>query len=258
MPEMADVEVLKRRFNEELKGQTISGARILNPALVKGVSGLDKKLAGKKIGDACRYGKYLFIKAGDGYLILHFGLTGHLIFEPDKNKKLPAGAMLVLTTAPYHLIYEGGRIFGMAGWCADLDDFIKEKKLGPDAAAISEEDFLEKMAGLKGAVKPALMDQQKLAGIGNVYADEILFQAGVHPQVPVKSLAHERLKKIYAQIHRVHEAAVKVKAVRTLMPEWALMRIRKTSKECPKCGTPLKNGLVNNRETLFCPHCQHL
>lgn len=258
MPEMADIEVLKRRFNEEIKGQIVAGVKVLNPALVK-MAGLEKKLTGKKIHESQRYGKYLFVKIdSEGWLVVHFGLTGHFIFKKDNPKELSLQAMLVISTDKLHLIYEASHVFGSVSWCDDPQEFIKDKKLGPDAGAISEEDFLHTLRSSKGAVKPALMDQHKIAGVGNVYADEILFQAGIHPQVPLKSLSVERLKKIYTQLHRVHEAAVKVNAVRTQMPDWALMKIRKTTLLCPKCGTSLKNVLVNGRETLFCPRCQGL
>ncbi len=256
MPEMADVEVLKRRFNEEMKGATITGLKILNPALVK-VSDLEKRLTGEKILEAQRYGKYLFIKINaNGWLIIHFGLTGHLIFEKELPQKFSSEAMLVISTDLFHLIYEAGRIFGMVGWCNAPQDFIQEKKMGPDAGAISKAEFLKRMRGLKGAVKPALMDQHKIAGVGNVYADEILFQAEIHPQESIKNLTEEQLKTIYDQLHRVHDAAVKVDAVRTRMPEWAMMKIRKTSRICPKCGKKLEMTLLNNRETLTCPQCQ--
>jgi formamidopyrimidine-DNA glycosylase len=258
MPEMADVEVLKRRFNDELKGQKITGVKILNKALVK-TTGLVDKLTGNKILESRRYGKYLFVQIdGDGWLVMHFGLTGHLIFEKGKEKKPSSRAMMVIFTDKLDLIYEATHVFGMAAWCDNPEAFIKEKKMGPDAAEASEDDFLEIMQGLKGAVKPALMDQHKLAGVGNVYADEVLFQAGIHPQTSIKNLTAADLKKIHSQIHRVHEAAVKVGAVRTQMPPWALMRVRKTTQICPKCGKKVKNVLVNNRETLFCPHCQPL
>lgn len=259
MPEMADIEVLKRRFNEEITGQTIVSVTILNPAILKGIPGLEAKLTGKKILESRRYGKYLFTQLENhGYLILHFGLTAKLIFEKDRNQKPAPDDMLILRLKDVDLIYRGGRIFGMAGWTADPQAFINEKELGPDAGAVTEEEFLHIMRSSKGAVKPALLDQHKMAGVGNVYADEILFQAGIHPQVPVKSLSGERLKKIYEQIHRVHKHAVEVDAVRTRMPDWALMKIRKTTMLCPQCGASLKSIQVNSRETIFCTRCQHL
>jgi formamidopyrimidine-DNA glycosylase len=258
MPEMADVEVLKRRFNEELRGQKITGVQVLNPALVK-TEDLEKKLTGQKIQEAQRYAKYLFLKIdAKGWLVVHFGLTGHLVFEEDRDKKIPSSAMLVISTDKLNLIYIAYRVFGSVDWCAGPDDFIREKKLGPDAAAISKEDFVETFHGLKGAVKPALMDQHKVSGIGNVYADEILFQAKIHPQAPLKDLTASQLKEIYAQIHRVHEAAVKVEAVRTKMPDWAIMKVRKTTKACPRCGSKLKDIQLSRRETYVCPKCQIL
>lgn len=259
MPEMADVEVLKRRCNEELKDQTITGVKILNPALVKGAPGLEQKLTGRGILSAERYGKYLFIKLSpQDYLILHFGLTGRLVFEKDKNKRISSEAMLIISTDSFQLIYEGGKIFGMAGWCEAPKNFIAEKKLGPDAGEVSEETFVDIVRSSKGAIKPVLLDQQKIAGVGNVYADEILLQAGVHPQVPVKGLTVARIKKIFEEIHRIHDSAVRVNAVRTEMPAWALMKTRKVSTLCPKCAGGLRNTLVNSRETIYCPSCQHL
>lgn len=256
---MADVEVLKRRCNEELKDQTITAVKILNPALVKNAPGLEAKMTGRKILSSERYGKYLFIKLDPlVYLILHFGLTGRLVFERDKDKRPGHEAMLIISTESFQLIYEAGKIFGMAGWCDDPRDFIAAKKLGPDAGEVSEDVFVDIVRSSRGAIKPVLLDQQKLAGVGNVYADEILLQAGIHPQVPVKSLTVERIKKVFSEIHRIHESSVKVNAVRTEMPSWALMKTRKTSTQCPKCAGELRNTLVNSRETIFCPRCQHL
>lgn len=260
MPEMADVEVIRRRWNEELKDRVITEVKVLNPALIKGSPGLEKKLTGRKILGSARYGKYLFVKLDPphGYLVLHFGLTGRLVFEKDKNKKQGPEAMLVISTEVFDLIYEAGKIFGMAGWCSDPENFIAEKKLGPDAAAVSEEIFVDIIRSSKGAIKPVLLDQQRIAGVGNVYADEILLQAGIHPQVPVKTLTVERIKKVFAEIHRIHENALRVNAVRTEMPAWALMKTRKVSTLCPKCMGELRNMLVNSRETIYCPRCQHL
>lgn len=256
MPEMADVEVVKRRFQENLIGEKITGVKILNPALVK-VPDLEKKITGQKILDARRYGKYLFLKIdAAGWMIVHFGLTGHLLFEKDKHKKYAPSAMLILTTDSFLLIYQAYKVFGSVDWCAEPEDFIREKKLGPDAGSVSENDFVKILRTTKGAVKPALMDQHKIAGVGNVYADEILFQTRIHPKTSVADLTDEQLRKVFAAIHKVHEAAVKVHAVRTKMPEWAFMRVRKTTHQCPNCGGKFKNILVNNRETFFCPHCQ--
>lgn len=256
MPEMADVEVLKRYFNAELRGEKIVGVQVLNPALIR-MDDIEGKLTGRKIRGARRYAKYLFLEIdAAGWLVMHFGLTGHLVFEKEKDQKPPAGAMLVIETDRLQIIYKATRVFGMVGWTESPEAFVEEKELGPDAAEIPESEFVERMRAARGAVKPALMDQHKVSGIGNVYADEILFQAKIHPKSSLKDLTVPQLKEIYAEIHRVHEAAVKVGAVRTEMPEWAIMKVRKSSKVCPRCSGKLTDLRLNGRETVVCPNCQ--
>lgn len=221
MPEMADVEVYKRKLN--------------------------------RIAEAHRYGKYLFLKSGKGYLVLHFGLTGHLKFV-QKDKK-PESGTVVLETEDTKVVYEPG-LYGKMDRCENIDAFVEKKKLGPDAGSVPEKEFMRIIGKSAGAIKTALMDQHKISGIGNVYADEILFQSKIHPLTPAKKIPEGSLEKIYHEIHRVHQAAVKVGAERPKMPAWALMKTRHSTRICPSCDKVLKNIKVNGRETFFCEHCQ--
>jgi formamidopyrimidine-DNA glycosylase len=258
MPELPDIELLKREILKKACGQTICIVRVLEPKLVK-TENFRKKVEGRKIQDAERHGKYLFLKLGSSeYLVLHFGLTGELSIQPVTDKKLPPSSLLVLETEKLLLVYYARQLFGLAECCESIEGYLKEKELGPDAASVSEKKFSEIFHRGSGAVKPALMDQHKLAGIGNVYADEILFQARLHPKTPLKNLTEADLKKVHAQIRRVFDWAYKVEGDRSEMPKESLMRNRKTSQKCPRCGGKVQEIAVGGRETFFCTACQKL
>jgi formamidopyrimidine-DNA glycosylase len=220
---------------------------------------LGEGLRGRTFESTERHGKYLFVKLdGDGgWLVLHFGMTGDLNYYKAPEKEPEYDQVLFRFANGYHLAYVSKRKLGEVRLVDDKDAFIGEHGLGPDVMA---EDFdYERFKGTfgqkRGMVKSALMDQSTLAGIGNVYSDEILFQAGIHPQRKVRDLDEEELREIYECLKEVLETAMEHDAEPADFPDSYLIPHR-GEERCPCCDGELQSVKVSGRTAYYCPQRQ--
>jgi formamidopyrimidine-DNA glycosylase len=147
-------------------------------------------------------------------------------------------------------------MFGEVDHTRDVNQYIKKRGLGPDALAVSREQFKDLLAGKKSSIKSALMDQKLLAGIGNVYSDEILFQARVHPQNRVDRLSEKTLEKIYRMMKSVLKKTISYQADPHRVPKNWLLPRRKKGANCPRCGKELHRVTIMQRSAYVCPRCQ--
>lgn len=259
MPELPDVEVFKRYVDSTSLHQEVQRVRVLEPDLLKGVSAqaLGQHLKGKRFTGTHRHGKFLFIRADeDGWLLMHFGMTGKLEYghwhgEPPKY----TGAMIEFEDQA-GLAYVAPRKLGRIGWTDDPDAFARDQDLGPNADALSLSQFRELADGRKGAVKAWLMDQTAMAGIGNVYSDEILFRAGIHPGSQVRNLDKDRIAHLHRAMGQVLAQAIKAQADPEKMPKSFLLPNRKEGAPCPGCGGKLERTTAAGRSSYYCPKCQ--
>src|SRR5215217_3969875 len=191
MPELPDVEVFKRYLNAISLHQKIESVEVRNSKILGIVSAskLQSTLKGRMFESTRRHGKNLFVELDDGgWLLMHFGMTGRLKYFKDIDQDPPHDRLLISFENRYHLAFDCQRMLGKVDLIEDLEEFIGEKKLGPDLLELDYLCFRERFEGRKGAVKSALMNQQVVAGVGNIYSDEILFQARVHPVTEVGRL----------------------------------------------------------------------
>ncbi len=257
MPELPDVETFKRYMNETALHHKIDKVNISAPKLVKNVSAatIKRRLKGQKFDAIKRHGKYLFAHLNNDYwIIFHFGMTGYLKYFKDQNEQPPHVRMQVNFSNNYHLAYDCRRKFGEIDGVTNPDDFIKEKELGPDPIEdeIDFKTFKELFNNRTGAVKSALMNQQILAGIGNIYSDEILFQAKIFPGKSLNKIDDKELKKIYRMMNKVLEKAIKVKADPEKMPNFYLIHHRNPGDDCPKCDGKIKKKTIGGRSSYYC------
>lgn len=265
MPELPDVERFKRVLDEHALGKTIedvvvSDARILGDLSVRTFSA---RLRGSRILEAWRHGKHLMAKLDrGGWLTMHFGMTGALSFI-DSPEQEPAFTRVRLDFAKHGcLAYVNKRMLGRVGVAKDASDFIAEEKLGPDALdpRLDLAAFETAVHGLRRDVKSVLMDQEIIAGIGNIYSDEILFQARINPRAPVNTLTAAELKRLFDTMRQVLETAVARGAgseeFTDRMPKGSLLPQRKAGGICPRCGSPLKVFKLGGRTAYCCPRCQ--
>ncbi len=138
----------------------------------------------------------------------------------------------------------------------DFDEFMEEEGIGPDALALSLDDFRDLCAHRRGSIKSLLMNQKAIAGIGNVYSDEILFQAGVHPAAQVKKLTDARIKEAHRWMRKVLHTAIERKANPEKMPRTYLLPHREDGAPCPRGEGEIKTMKVNGRTCYYCPQRQ--
>ena len=265
MPELPDVEIYKRRLargalRKKITHVAVGDARILGKLSPRNFR---SHLLGRKLLSTRRHGKHLLAKIeGDGWLTLHFGMTGDLRFFKDAEPR-PRFTRICLDLAQRgHLAYINKRMIGRVGLAPNADAFIAAEKLGPDALDrdFTLAAFKKAIAGTRRDVKSVLMDQQVVAGIGNIYADEILFQARIDPRARLDKLDAARLARLHRAIGTAlrmaiaHGAGSEEMAER--MPKSALLPQRHKGGHCPHCGGPLKTTKIGGRTTYFCPRCQ--
>jgi len=259
MPELPDVEVFKRYVNSTSLHQKIESVEVRNTKILGGVSAgkLQSTLKGRMFESTRRYGKNLFVELDDGgWLLMHFGMTGRLKYFKDMDQDPPHDRFLISFENQYHLAFDCQRMLGKVDLIEDLEKFIGEKKLGPDLLELDSVSFRERFGGRKGAVKSALMNQQVVAGVGNIYSDEILFQARVHPGTEVGRLDDAALEKLFRETRRVLKAAIERGADPQKLPNSFLLSHRREGEKCPRGNGEIRKIKAAGRTAYYCPACQ--
>lgn len=260
MPELPDVEYFRTYLNATSLHRKIEDVDIRSADILKGATArtLRRRLRGQSLISATRHGKFLFAEIeDDGWLVLHFGMTGFLDYSNEKE--LPPHARVVIRFRDgSRLIYDCQRKIGLVSLTDDLERFVADHELGPDAMdpKLEFDRFLDRVSGRRGSIKSTLMNQKVLAGVGNEYSDEILFQAGVHPERKVDRLDEDTLRKIYRTMRRVLRVTAEKKADPERMPRSYLLPRREKGGRCPRCGARLSEKRVSGRTAIFCGKCQ--
>jgi formamidopyrimidine-DNA glycosylase len=259
MPELPEVETFKRYLDGTSLHQRITNVEVRDAYVLKSVSPreLARRLTGRRFENSVRHGKHLLVRTGDEFwLRLHFGMTGS--FEYLKNEQeAPKTARVIFRFANNcRLAFDDQRKFGEIELINDVDEFLQTRGLGPDALEISLSQFKAIVGNHRGAVKAILLNQQLIAGIGNLYADEILFRARIHPAMNAARLSEKDLRRLFHATHYVLGKAIALKTDFNRLPKSWLLTHRGKGGRCPRCGRALKSALIGGRTSWFCAHCQ--
>jgi formamidopyrimidine-DNA glycosylase len=260
MPEAPDVEIYTQYFADKALKQEILEVDITDTKILDEISKktLTEWLKGKKFTDCKRYGKYLLAETNDSdSLYLHFGMTGYLEYFKTKKEAPKHARILFHLKSGHTLTYMNQRLLGHVGKVNSVEDLKKVKDLGPDLKEIAFEEFSKTIQTSRAAVKTGLMNQKYFCGIGNIYSDEILYQAGIHPETKCSDLSEKEIKTLYEKMHEVFKIAVEKGANPQRMPDSFLLHHRDSDQNCPKKGHgKLKSKKVSGRRAWFCPNCQ--
>ncbi|HEX9163797.1 MAG TPA: DNA-formamidopyrimidine glycosylase family protein [Thermoanaerobaculia bacterium] len=254
MPELPEVELYCRYFAEHALRQKLAGVRVRDERVLGNLrkEKLAKALRGRSFRAVRRHGKHLFADASDVWLHLHFGMTGDLAYYRDDE---PRFARVVFDfTNGAHLAFEDMRIFGVVDLTPDPAGYIAEHRLGPDPLdrAFTLRKFRKIVDGRRGTIKSLLMSQDVIAGIGNLYADETLFQTSIHPRRPVNDLSAADLKNVFESMRRILREVIARKARGAgYLPRY-LIPHREEGASCPRCGGTIERTVVFGRTTYFC------
>ena len=272
MPELPEVETIKNELTSRVNGRRITGVTLDWEGIVKKPSLKEfcSRLIGQQITGLSRRGKYLIFSLESGQaLIIHLKMTGSLLMnhaadEPSKHIR----AVLHLDNGA-ELRFRDPRKFGAMWLVKDTSSVVG--KLGPEPleADFTARVLAERLARRKAPIKPLLLDQNFVAGIGNMYADEALYDAKIHPLRPASSLSREEITRLHKTICEVLQAAITSKGASVenyFRPGGELgtahfeFRVAHGlgGKLCARCGAPIERIVVRNRGTYFCPRCQSL
>ncbi len=258
MPELPDVAIFKRYLDATALHQEIEDVAVEDPYVLKGITpeALREGVRGHAFDSTRRHGKYLFAALGEGAggVVLHFGMTGSLKYFQRPEASPEYDQVRFHFTNGYQLAYLSQRKLGEVRFIESFKTFIEERDLGPDVLAedFDYERFKETFGRRGGMVKSALMDQSTLAGIGNVYSDEILFQMGLHPRRKVQDLRPEELRELYDTLQEVLKTAIAHDARPADFPESYLTPYR-GEEDCPCCEGKLEKIEVGGRAGYYCP-----
>ena len=217
-------------------------------------------LRGATVTDVRRRGKQILIDLDRGLLYVHLGMTGKLLWDAPLTKYTRAQLQL----EDGLLIYDDTRMFGRVEFFADPPDMLT--RVGPDALTISFEDFYARLKRHKGRIKAVLLNQAFLAGVGNIYADESLFAAGIHPKTAAQRLSKTRAQKLHTHLLEILETAIQHRGssiadyVDSAGERGSYQQLHnvygRKGETCLRCGAGIRRIVLAQRGTHFCPRCQ--
>src|SRR5689334_3754017 len=262
MPELPEVETVTRSI-APLIGRRIVSAEFRCLRILRGgdPDEMAARLAGRKIAGVKRYGKFILVSIrGGGFLTIHLGMTGKLLLGGAPGKHTHA----ILTLDRGVLLYDDSRQFGRLQYSEEFPARIV--KLGPEPLEVAFEEFAEGLKKRRTPIKSLLLNQDFLRGIGNIYADEALFRAGIHPLAMAFRVRGERARRLYDAIVQVLSEAIE--AGGSSISDYVDAEGRKgffqfshrvyqhTGDPCVTCGAKIRRVLVVQRSSHFCPKCQ--
>jgi formamidopyrimidine-DNA glycosylase len=265
MPELPEVETIKNELAPHIIGHDITGVTLFDEKLVRQPSLKEfcSRLIGQKITVVGRRGKYLIFDLTSGKaLIIHLKMSGSLWLKPPERFT----RAIIYLDGGTELYFRDPRKFGVMWLVKDKNTVTS--KLGPEPleAGFTPKILAQRLSKHTAPIKAVLCDQSFIAGIGNMYADEALFLAGIHPLRPGKSLSPEEIERLHRAIQQVLSAGVKNKGASVesyFRPSGEIGTAHlqfkvahRGGKPCPVCGTPLERIPVRNRGSYFCPRCQ--
>mgnify|MGYP006267945093 FL=1 len=262
MPELPEVEILRRYFEEAALNKNISGCDFyddLDKIFKSDRKTIQKALTGSSFTKTQRTGKYLFARIEKGsWLHLHFGMTGNL--ELFRGEALPKYSRFVINfNDGDRLAFRDLRKFGVVQIVESPDAYRKAQKIGQDFLHIDLSDFRAGLANRKVAVKTALLDQKHFAGIGNWIADEMLFDAGIHPAESCVLLRDDDFRKLFEAGQKIIKAAIEADTHYGDFPKHFFVNYRKPKALHPDHpDSPVKRLIVGGRGTFIVPEKQKL
>lgn len=268
MPELPEVEsVLQslRDLTPSLIGKTVQEVRILRSGVVDGSQErFVSELAGAVFQEIFRHGKYLFFRffsrcvTSSRWMVLHLRMTGRLYLVSADQAVQRHTRFCFLLNDDLALRFDDSRAFGRV-WLVGQPEEVTDK-LGPDGLMVSREQFLQALKRQHRQLKSLLLDQAFVAGIGNIYADEMLFRAGLYPLRMSDSLGDDERERLFEEMHGVLHQAVKAKGANIdgvfEAGAFPVAVYGRQNQPCLKCGAKLHKERMAGRGTHYCPICQ--
>lgn len=257
MPELPDVEGFKRYFARHAAGRRVRSTEAPNPAIVRNTSpaAIGRALHGRRFAKPWRVGKWMVAPPGETALVFHFGMTGFFVWSAQGDAR-HRHDRLVLKLSGGELRYRNMRMLGgvwLASGHTDVDEITGP--LGPDASGVGHDQLSEIVAAGRGGLKALLMNQRRIAGIGNELSDEILWRARLHPARAANSLDRRAVARLHRSLADVISVSNRHGRIPT-QPSWLKSQRRDRDPRCPHCGSSVRRSKIAGRSSYWCPRCQ--
>jgi formamidopyrimidine-DNA glycosylase len=261
LPELPEVETVVRSLTPHLIGRTIRQAEFYSRLVTRGDQvQTASALRGATILGIRRRGKQIFFDLERGLLYVHLGMTGKLLWNQLPGKHARALFQLDAGT----LVYDDVRQFGRVEFFEKLPTVLD--RIGPDALKIGFDDFYSRLKQHRGQIKSLLLNQSFLGGLGNIYIDEILFAARIHPRASVARMSKKRAETLHANLAEILHLAIEHRGssisdyVDGAGERGAFQQLHRVygraGEPCPNCGTLIRRIVIAQRGTHYCPRCQ--
>ena len=266
MPELPDLEVIVEFLRPRLVGQTVDEVELPRLLVFRDLTGagLGSTLPGKSLSAIWRRGKFLILEFGEGVLLaINPMLVGRLHYCDPKARRNARTYLILRWSNGMELRYVDTKAMGKVYLASALNDVPTIAETGPDALSdeLTLEVFKERLRRRRGEIKGILVNQRFVAGIGNAYADEILFQAGIYPFRKRPSLSNEEIETLYHAMRTLLIDAIAVLRervgddIREKVRDFLAVHLH-GGEPCPRCGSPISEIKANQRITNFCRTCQ--
>jgi formamidopyrimidine-DNA glycosylase len=263
LPELPEVETVVRSIAPHITGKTIVAAVLTSKRVTRSDHrATERALAGAKILTVARHGKQILVELERGLLYIHLGMTGNLLWNAAPGKY--SRAILELNDGV--LVFNDIRQFGRFEFYPERP--VQLTRVGPDALQLDFETFFSRLRGRRSAIKPLLLNQTFLGGVGNIYADEALFAARIHPRTAAGRISMTRARRLHTEILRVLQAAIEHRGstisnhVDACGEEGGYQHMHavygREAEPCLRCGTPIRRIVLGQRGTHYCPRCQRV
>jgi formamidopyrimidine-DNA glycosylase len=280
MPELPEVETVARALRGEaggpgLVGRTIQAAKVLWGREIGNMPprAFERSMPGLRVEGIGRHGKYLLIYLAPSaaaqlktpnsklrILLVHLKMSGRLDVVPEGEAFTKHARVVWLLDAGLALRFDDARKFGRVWLTEDPAEVVGA--LGPDALAVSEAEFIVRLRRKRGALKPVLLDQRFIAGVGNIYADESLFRAGLHPRRLANTLSDADATRLFTTVREVLVQGIDANGASF---DWVypggnfqdnFLVYGRTGQACAICGRPITRTVIGQRSTHYCAFCQ--
>jgi len=266
MPELPEITVFARDMRKELIGKTVTGIEVLQPKCLNvPVAKFQTALTGAEIRDVTPRGKWLRVETMQGWLLLSLGMGGEILLTDREN--LPEKYRLILDLDDGTCLAVNFWWFGYAHYVLDLAAHEMTARLGPDALDLTLDEFWALLRGRRGAIKPFLLNQKRIAGIGNVYVQDPLFIAKIHPLRRINTLSDDDVAALWRALRETLQESIdhggsawelNLYGEKGGWDERFLLVGYREGEPCPACGTAVVKVKAGSTSSYVCPVCQPL
>ncbi|HEX4748862.1 MAG TPA: DNA-formamidopyrimidine glycosylase [Bryobacteraceae bacterium] len=263
MPELPEVETVVRFIAPRVTGKIIQHASLYSKRVTRGgLTGTAKALENRIIQKVRRRGKQIYFELDRGILYIHLGMTGKLLWNGEHTAY--TRAEFVLNGGK--LLYDDIRMFGRVEYFEGLPTLIE--RVGPDALTVPFPEFYSRLKKHRTALKPLLLNQTFISGVGNIYADEALFASSLHPRAKASRISQTRAELLHRNLIDILQLAIRHRGSSISdyvdpcgeRGDYQQMHnvYGKTGEPCPRCQTPIRRIVLGQRSTHYCPRCQRV